>query len=274
MIVIYILALIQALRRIEMQTALITGASAGIGAVYARRFASRGFNLVLVARSSEKLEDLSAEIASTHAVEVEILSADLTNPAQLAAVSERLSKGDIDVLVNNAGAALLGTFEEADAAAMERLLALNVTAPTLLASAVVPGMVKRGSGAIINLGSVVSLMPQYFPGIYSATKSYMLTLSQGLSAEVGQKGVYVQAVLPAATRTEIWEKAGADLSQIPNVMEVDDLVDAALVGFDLREAVTIPPLADAGLWDALEQARAVFPSGLGGSPAARYLNHS
>ncbi|RCW27890.1 hypothetical protein DFR48_102380 [Ciceribacter lividus] len=257
-----------------MQTALITGASAGIGAVYARRFASRGFNLVLVARSSEKLEDLSAEIASTHAVEVEILSADLTNPAQLAAVSERLSKGDIDVLVNNAGAALLGTFEEADAAAMERLLALNVTAPTLLASAVVPGMVKRGSGAIINLGSVVSLMPQYFPGIYSATKSYMLTLSQGLSAEVGQKGVYVQAVLPAATRTEIWEKAGADLSQIPNVMEVDDLVDAALVGFDLREAVTIPPLADAGLWDALEQARAVFPSGLGGSPAARYLNHS
>jgi short-subunit dehydrogenase len=257
-----------------MPTALITGASAGIGAVYARRFASRGYKLVLVARSKQKLEDLAADIASTFAVDVEILTADLTHPQQLAAVSERLSKGDIDVLVNNAGAALLGTFEDSDVTSMERLLALNVTAPTVLASAVVSGMVKRGSGAIINLGSVVSLMPQYFPGIYSATKSYMLTFSQGLAAEVGGKGVYVQAVLPAATRTEIWEKAGADLSQIPNVMEVDDLVDAALVGFDRREAVTIPPLADAGLWDALEQARVVFPSGLGGAPAARYLNHS
>lgn len=257
-----------------MPTALITGASAGIGAVYARRLAGRGYNLVLVARSAEKLDALSAEIASTQAVQVEILPADLTNPDHLFAVSERLAKGDIDLLVNNAGAALLGAFEEADPASMARLLALNVAAPTLLASAVVPSMVKRGSGAIINLGSVVSLMPQYFPGIYSATKSYILTFSQGLAAEVGPKGVYVQAVLPAATRTEIWEKAGADLSQIPNVMEVDDLVDAALAGFDRREAVTIPPLADAGLWDALEQARALFPTGLGASPAARYRNHA
>lgn len=257
-----------------MPTALITGASAGIGAVYARRFASRGYDLVLVARSMDKLEDLAAELGAAHGVNVEFIVADLTKPDQLQAVSDRLSGGDVDVLLNNAGAALLGTFETANAASMEKLLALNVTAPTLLASAAIPGMVKRGSGAIINLGSVVSLMPQYFPGIYSATKSYMLTLSMGLAAEVGPKGVYVQAVLPAATRTEIWEKAGADLSQIPNVMEVDDLVDAALVGFDRREAVTIPPLADVGLWDALEQARAVFPSGLGGAPAERYRSHS
>lgn len=257
-----------------MQTALITGASAGIGAVYARRFAGRGYNLVLVARSTEKLQNLAAELGTAHGVDVEFIVADMTRPDQLQAVSDRLSKGDIDVLVNNAGAALLGSFEAANAASMEQLLALNVTAPTLLASAVVAGMIKRGSGAIINLGSVVSLMPQFFPGIYSATKSYMLTLSMGLAAEVGPKGVYVQAVLPAATRTEIWEKAGADLSQIPNVMEVDDLVDAALVGFDRREAVTIPPLADVGLWDALEQARAVFPSGLGGAPAERYRSHS
>lgn len=257
-----------------MPTALVTGASAGIGAVYARRFASRGHNLVLVARSTEKLEGLAAEIRASHDVEIEILAADLTSAAQLPAVSERLSRGDIDVLVNNAGAALLGSFETADAGSMEQLIALNVTAPTLLASAVVASMVKRGSGSIINLGSVVSLMPQYFPGIYSATKSYVLTLSLGLAAEVGPKGVYVQAVLPAATRTEIWGKAGADISQIPNVMEVEDLVDAALVGFDRREAVTIPPLSDAGLWDALEHARAVLPSGLGGAPAERYRAHS
>ncbi len=232
-----------------MPTALITGASAGIGAVYARRLAGRGYNLVLVARSVEKLDALSAEIASTQAVQVEILPADLTNPDHLFAVSERLAKGDIDLLVNNAGAALLGAFEEADPASMARLLALNVAAPTLLASAVVPGMVKRGSGAIINLGSVVSLMPQYFPGIYSATKSYILTFSQGLPPKWAEGRLRAGRVA-AATRTEIWEKAGADLSQIPNVMEVDDLVDAALAGFDRREAVTIPPLADAGLWDA------------------------
>lgn len=253
-----------------MPTALITGASSGIGTVYARRFASRGYNLVLVARSAEKLEHLALELGAARAVEIEILPADLTNPAQLQAVATRLANGDIDVLVNNAGAALLGPFETAEAAAMEQLIALNVTAPTLLASAVTASMVKRGSGAIINLGSVVSLMPEYFPGIYAATKSYILTLSAGLAAEVGPKGVYVQAVLPAATRTEIWERAGADLSQIPNVMDVDDLVDAALVGFDRREAVTIPPLADVSLWDAIERARAVFPSGLGGSPAERY----
>lgn len=255
-----------------MPTALITGASTGIGATYARRFASRGYKLVLVARSMEKLDDLAVEFRAAYAVTVECLAADLIKADQLQSVSQRLSEGDIDVLVNNAGAALLGSFEGADAASMESLVALNVTAPTLLASAVVPSMVSRGSGAIINLGSVVSLMPQYFPGIYSATKSYMLTFSQGLSAEFGPKGIYVQAVLPAATRTGIWEKAGADLSQIPNVMEVEDLVDAALVGFDRGEVVTIPPLADAGLWDAIEQAHAIFPSGLGGVPAARYTN--
>jgi uncharacterized protein len=254
-----------------MSTALITGASSGIGAVYARRFAARGHELVLVARATERLEALAAELRETRRISVEVLTADLTDAAQLEKVTTRLRTGTpIDILVNNAGAALLGTFEAADPASMEHLLRLNVTAPTLLAAAAIGGMVKRGSGAIINIGSVVSLMPAYFPGIYSATKSYIITFSQGLAAEVGSKGVYVQAVLPAATNTEIWERAGADLSQIPNVMEVDDLVDAALVGFDRRETVTIPPLSDEGLWDAFEGARALFPSGLGGKPAERY----
>ncbi|CCE03129.1 SDR family oxidoreductase [Bradyrhizobium sp. STM 3809] len=254
-----------------MPTTLITGASTGIGAVYARRFAARGHNLVLVARSAEKLGDLGAELRAAHDISVEIIAADLTDPAQLATVEARLRSGDaIDVLVNNAGAALLGPFAGADPARMAQLLSLNVTAPTLLASAAVGGMVKRGSGAIINIGSVVSFMPAVFPGIYAATKAYLLTFSQGLAAELGPKGVYVQAVLPAATRTDIWTKAGADLAKIPNLMEVDDLVDAALIGFDRRETVTIPPLGDAGLWDAFETARAILPSGLGGAPAERY----
>lgn len=254
-----------------MSTTLITGASEGIGAVYARRFAARGHNLVLVARNSDKLEALAADLRAAHAISVEVITADLTDATQLDLVEKRLRDGTpVDILVNNAGAALMGPFQGSAPEKMETLIRLNVTAPTLLASAAIGGMAARGSGAIINIGSVVSLMPAYFPGIYSATKSYILTLSQGLAAELGPKGIYVQAVLPAATRTAIWEKSGMDVEQIPNVMSVDDLVDAALVGFDRREAVTIPPLADAGLWEAFEGARATLPSGLGGTPAERY----
>lgn len=254
-----------------MTTALITGASGGIGAVYAKRLAARGHDLVLVARAADKLAALADTLRANHGVSVEVIVADLTKHDQLATVARRLRDGaPIDILVNNAGAALLGGFITADAARMEDLLALNVTAPTLLASAAIGGMVTRGRGAIVNIGSVVSLMPEAFAGIYAATKSYVLTLSQGLAAEAGPKGVYVQAVLPAATRTDIWARAGADVNQIPNVMEVDELVDAALVGFDRRETVTIPPLADAQLWAAVETARAILPSGLRGTAAERY----
>lgn len=255
-----------------MSVALVTGASSGIGAVYSRRLAARGYDLVLVARDIERLNALAAELGKAHGVNVEVLAADLTDPSQLEKVGARLrSDPPVDLLVNNAGAAILGTFESADPAAMDKLLKLNVGAPTFLASAAIGGMVARGSGAIINIASVVALVPERFPGIYSATKSYMLTLSQGLAAEVGPKGVYVQAVLPAATRTEIWERSGADVTQIPGMMEVDDLVDAALVGFDRREAVTIPPVPEAAAWEAFEQARFALSSGFGNAqPAARY----
>ena len=258
-----------------MPTALITGASSGIGAVYARRLAARGHDLVLVARDTARLEALAGELRAARGVTVEVLTADLSDAAQLGTISDRLRHdAQVDILVNNAGAALLGEVDTADPARMAELISLNVTAPTLLAAAAVVGMVARGTGAIVNLGSVVSLMPEYFPGIYAATKAYVLTLSQGLAADVGPKGVYVQAVLPAATRTEIWERAGADLAQIPNVMGVEELVDAALSGFDQREAVTIPPLEDAALWTAIEAARATFPTGLGAYPATRYANNA
>lgn len=132
-------------------------------------------------------------------------------------------------------------------------------------------MVERGSGAIINVASVLALLPEYSRGIYPATKSYLMTLSQGLGAEVASKGVYVQAVLPAATRTEIYERAGGDASKVPNVMEVEDLVDAALVGFDRKELVTIPPVPEAAAWEAFEKARAELAAGFSNAkPAARY----
>ncbi len=255
-----------------MTTALITGASSGIGAVYASRFAARGYNLVLVARATDRLNALATELRKAHGVAIEVITADLTDDRQLEPVLKRLrSEPPIDILVNNAGAALLGDFATADPNDLDKLLRLNVTAPTLLASAVISGMVKRGSGAIINIASVLALLPEYSHGIYAATKSYILTLSQSLAAEVTSKGVYIQAVLPAATRTEIFDRAGGDINMVPNVMEVDDLVDAALVGFDRRELVTIPPVPDVAAWEAFEQARGVLASGFSNAkPAARY----
>lgn len=255
-----------------MTIALITGASSGIGAVYARRLAARGHDLVLVARATDRLEALAAELQQAHGVAVETITADLTDENQLDRVITRLKAAPhIDILVNNAGAGLLGGFTSTDPAAMDKLLRLNVLTPTLLTSAAIAGMVERGSGSIVNIASVLALFPEYSHGIYAATKSYVLTMSQSLAAEVSSKGIYVQAVLPAATRTEIFERAGGDISRVPNVMEVEDLVDAALIGFDRKELVTIPPVPDVAVWEAFEQARGVLATGFGNSePAARY----
>lgn len=255
-----------------MTTALVTGASTGIGAVYADRLAARGHDLVLVARDTARLDALAARLAAEHGVKTQVITADLTDPAQLAGVEDRLRGGSpIDLLINNAGATLSGGFDGVDAAQLEWLIRLNVTAPTLLAHAVIPGMLARGAGAIVNLSSVIGLAPEISTGIYGATKAYMLAFSHALTAEFGAKGIYVQAVLPAATRTEIWERSGRDVNEIPGVMEVGDLVDAALVGFDRREAVTIPPLPEAASWEAFEAARhAMLPGFRNSLPAARY----
>ena len=255
-----------------MTTALITGASSGIGTLYAHRLAARGQDLVLVARRTDRLEALAAELRAAHGVAIETITADLTAASALEAVVERLRTGAaIDILVNNAGSTLPGGVVGADLAAMDRLLRLNVTAPTMLASVAATGMAARGAGAIVNIASALAFIPDLFPGIYSATKSYLLTFSRGLAAEVGPRGVYVQAVVPAATRTELWEHAGADVNRIPGVMDVDALVDAALVGFDRKEEVTIPAIHDLSAWEALERARGVLASGFQQSePAPRY----
>ncbi|PTT03266.1 SDR family oxidoreductase [Pseudomonas sp. HMWF006] len=255
-----------------MSTALITGASSGIGAIYARRLAARGNDLVLVARATDRLEALASELREANGISVEVITADLTNASQLQTVLERLrSDPMIDILVNNAGAALVGNFASAEPEKMDALLSLNVVAPTLLTSAVISKMVARGNGSIINIASVLALLPEYSHGIYAATKAYVLTLSQSLAAEVSGKGVYVQAVLPAATRTEIYERAGGDISKVPDVMEVEALVDAALVGFDRRELITIPPVPEVEAWEAFEHARGVLAAGFSNSePAQRY----
>ncbi len=235
---------------------LITGASSGIGATYAERFARRGHDLVLVARDQARLETLAARLRQETGVAVELLPADLTQQEDLARVETRLrNDARIGILINNAGIAQSGGFLDQSADSIDRLVALNTTALTRLAAAAAPRLAQAGEGAIVNIGSVVGLSPEFGMTLYGATKAFALFLSQGLSLELSPKGVYVQAVLPAATRTEIWERAGIDIDTLPEVMDVGELVDAALIGFDRREAVTIPPLHVAARWDTLEGSR-------------------
>jgi len=237
-------------------TVLITGASTGIGAVYAERFAQRGHDLVLVARDQARLDALAARLRSEHDVAVDVIPADLTQPGDLTTLETRLrDDARIGILVNNAGAALSGHFVEQSTDKVAQLVALNTTALVRLASAIAPRLAKAGDGAIINIGSVVGLAPEFGMTVYGATKAFVLFLSQGLSLELSPQGVYVQAVLPAATRTEIWDRSGVDINTLSEIMEVGDLVDAALVGFDRREPVTIPPLHEAQRWDDLQNAR-------------------
>jgi short-subunit dehydrogenase len=253
-------------------TALITGASSGIGATYADRLARRGYDLVLVARDEGRMAALAERLRGETGVAIDVRQADLTEARDLARVEARLREDErIGLLVNNAGAAAPGGFADPDLDVQDRLIRLNVTAVMRLAGAVVPRFLAQGHGAIVNITSVLALVPEGLPGIYAATKSFVLSFSQSLQAELGRRGLYVQAVLPSATRTEIWERSGRDVDALQGVMDVGELVDAALVGFDRRESVTIPPLPDFGQWEAFAAARqAMAPNFRQEHPAARY----
>ncbi|WP_113627844.1 SDR family NAD(P)-dependent oxidoreductase [Pectobacterium peruviense] len=251
-------------------TVLITGASTGIGATYADRFARRGHDLVLVARDEARLNALADRLRNAHHINVDVLQADLTRSEDLATVERRLvDDSAIDILINNAGIAQSGGILDQTADSINQLITLNTTALTRLAAAIAPRLVQSGAGTIVNISSVVGLAPEFGMSVYGATKAYVLFLSQGLSQELAPKGIYVQAVLPASTRTELWSQIGIDVNSLPEVMEVGELVDAALVGFDQRELVTIPPLHVAERWDILDAARQGLLSDLRQANAAQ-----
>lgn len=242
----------------SLGTAVVTGASSGIGAVYADRLARRGYDLILVARDVARLAALADRLKAETGRNVDVLQADLTSTADLTKVEARIAEDvAITLLVNNAGMSLNGGILENDAANLSRIIALNITAPTVLAGAAARAFIARKAGAIVNIASVLALTPEMFDGVYSGTKAYLLNLSLSLAQQGKPAGVYTQAVLPGATRTEIWERSGKDVEAFPQdmVMDVNDLVDAALRGFDRREEVTIPPLADESLFDAWNNAR-------------------
>ena len=256
-------------------TALVTGASSGIGAVYADRLARRGYDLILVARDQSRLSALADKLGSATGVHVEVLPADLTDKASLAQVEARLkSDSAITLLVNNAGMALPGPLLAVDIDKVEVMLQLNVVAPTRLAAAAAANFAARKTGTIINIASVVAYAPEMVSGTYSGTKAYLLNLVQAMQHELGPQGVRVQAVLPGATRTEIWDRGGLPIENLPSeiLMDVGDMVDAALAGLDQGEAITIPALESLADWETLETARKALGPQLSKSrPASRYL---
>jgi short-subunit dehydrogenase len=238
--------------------AVITGASAGIGAIYADRLARRGYDLILVARSQTRLDEVAKRIVGQTGRTVRTVAADLNDKTDLKRIETILaSDPGITTLVNNAGVGGVEPLLQSDVDTMEEMIHLNVTALTRLSYAVAPAFVARGGGAIINISSIVAIAPEVLNGVYGGTKAFVLGFSQSLHKELAEKNVRIQVVLPGATATNFWDAAGSSLDNLPGnmVMQSDDLVDAALAGFDQGEFVTIPSLPDVADWGAYESAR-------------------
>jgi short-subunit dehydrogenase len=255
--------------------ALITGASAGIGSVYADRLARRGHDLLLVARDTGKLNNIAVRLRAETGVAVEILPTDLTAKPDLARVEARLREQEgISILVNNAGILVNGGLVDADPDRLEAMILLNVVAASRLAIAAATSFAHRRHGLIINVGSISALIPERSSnGVYSGSKAFLLNLTQSLNAELVPSNVRVQAVLPGATRTELYQRSGLDIASLPAhmVMDVNEMVDAALAGLLQGELVTLPSLPDPADWEAFVAARhALRPNLTKGRAAGRF----
>jgi short-subunit dehydrogenase len=256
-------------------TALVTGASTGIGAAYADRLARRGYDLVVVARNAKLLDPLASSLSAETGRKVEAFPADLTNKAELRRVEERLqTDASITMLVNNAGFGGTTSLVDSNVDDLENMVELNVVALVRLTAAVLPEMLARKNGAIINIASIVALHPELLNGVYGGTKAFVLNLTQSLHKEVGDKGVQMQAVLPGATASEFWDRAGiGGTHNLPAeiVMTSEEMVDASLIAFDRKELVTIPALPDIAQWETFMSARRAMEPFLSNKhSAARY----
>ena len=261
----------------KLGTALITGASTGIGAVYAERLAKRGYDLILVARNADRLNALSQKITTETGRLATVIPGDLTDKAFVKHIESVIkSDSNITMLVNNAGLGSTASILDADVDAMDAMIQLNITALTRLTYAIAPVFARKGAGTIINIASIVGIYVEALNGVYSASKSYVLSFGHSLQKDLAPKGVRIQTVLPGATATEFWDVAGySALKTDPRTMTTENLVDAALAGLDQGEIVTIPGLQDVEDWNRWEaDRRAMGPKFGNALPSPRYgLRH-
>lgn len=230
----------------RLRTALITGASSGIGAEFARQLAARGYSPILVGRRADRLADVAAEIKAKYAITAEPLVADLEQDADVRAVAERIAGlPALDLLVNNAGFGIGRPFAEADLAGQLAMLKVHVVAPNHLARAALPGMIARGSGGIINVASLMAFMAVPTNVNYCATKAYLTTFSRALAAEVRRSGVKVQALCPGLTITEFHGRSaqsGTDHERFPRFAwsSAQTVVAASLRALDRGQVICVP----------------------------------
>lgn len=256
-------------------TAIVTGASSGIGKVYAERLAARGYDLVLVARRQDRLQHIAAELQQQFPVSARVLAADLTTGEGVSAVTQLLSDDpSISLIINNAGFSALKPLTQTPDATIESMIALNITALTALSKAALAAFKGRNTGTIVNIGSGAGFSP--YPGIpvYGSTKAYVFLFTQSLQHEAEGSSVRVQLVLPGAVISEGWEVAGgADLEPLPEaiVMTTEDCVDAALAGLEQGETITAPSLHDTSLLsDYIALSGRLLHAMFDGKPAERY----
>jgi short-subunit dehydrogenase len=260
--------------RPSLGTAVVTGASAGLGRVFADRLARRGHDLLLIARRGDRLEAAATELRAAHGVDVRVLVADLGKPSDLDKVVTALAAdARITMLVNNAGVGTMAPIAATTPAQAAAMIDVNIGALTALTLAVLPGFKARDHGTIVNIGSVLGFASLPVSSIYSGTKSYVMFLTRGLQDELAGTNVRVQLVAPAATATEIWDLAGVPLSSLnaETVMRAEDCVDAALAGLDAGERVTLPSVEDASALSAFDGARmTLLGAAQRKTPASRY----
>ena len=260
-------------------SALVTGASSGIGAAYAERLAREGYNVVLVARRHERLQEIAQRLRrAANAAQIEVLAADLTDADGLAQVEARVAGDEsLALLVNNAGFGGYCPFVEIEPQVVDDLINIHVRAVARLTRAALPGMVRRGAGGVINVASLIALSgsmppnPMPYRAVYAAGKAFIVTFTQALAGELRGTGVGVQVCLPGLVSTEFHALVGRDLSKMPPMMSAADVVAASLTAFARGEVMCIPCLEDATLLDRLtEVQRALLGSAFTPTLAGRY----
>lgn len=257
----------------QSKTALVTGASSGIGEAYANQLAARGYDLIIVARREDRLQRLASDLKQKYSKNIQIIVADLANFTDLERVSNCIADAEnFDLIVNCAGLGALGTSQQVKPQSVTHMLQVNVIALTHLSLIAAKRFSQQGSGNIINIGSIIAAMPVAGAGAYSGSKAYVLNFSKALQAELKSQGIRVQVIMPGPIKSEFFANTPSPFPEAL-FMQPETLVDIALQALDKGEDVIFPNLEDISLWEQYEISRSALVRGLtqSGAVPSRYL---